>query len=270
MGSSSRQQSLQKLYVHLLFSSEIQRRWASDKEGLLVELNLDLESVKSFPSIEGKGFLAESHGRKFMVTRILGKRYPRLLEAVLAVEPEAPVIVSSVLMTNFFGSCYFLTSRHCIEHYSGIGRGYEAISKFYFWCRRLEPEFSPHQMFLLNLEFAYYLVAQARHAEHGFFKRARRGVAFHDPRYDPTRWVVCFGDGRAVSLSIKNSPDMEFSDALILDRFSQSGDYPPQSGNNLEKENGTELDRTGNQIDGGAFSPRYLFCDRCRRAGQHH
>ena len=182
-----RARKLQALHIRLLFCPITQERWLSEADEVLNAFGLPAEMRDRVPNITSDQFKAESHGRRTLVERTVSNVFPETLK-LLNRKHKAPAF------DDFICSEEFLNPKSGLPHSSGVGPGYENVSKYFFWLRQVMSLKAPNcDAELRNqayTEFATWLINE--------YKRP------HDPYYDEFEgglyWVQTPGQEKPVIL----------------------------------------------------------------------
>lgn len=172
---------LQELTVRLYFSDEEQQAWQTHRRSAIARLDLSSRTSQLVPTVGSAAFEAESFGRRFLIAMEIALRYPNTLNALIG--SSAPkVVVESQPFRRFLGSDYFLTAKRGLPHPNGVGAGYEAVTKFFFWLRdsyALHPDTSNQTLRCLAFaELGAHVVGFAQSMRLPIYDAARRGVYF--------------------------------------------------------------------------------------------
>ena len=216
---------LQALHIKLLFCRHTREAWSKSPETVLDELGLPLDTKNLLVDIGSDQFKAESYGRRIMVERSVSNSFGGTRKYMAQNAAASGDRGADPTFDDFLCSEYFLDPRHGLPHSSGIGPGYENISKYFFWLRTavgldresVDVTLRTHAY----SEFAFYLINQ--------FKRP------HEPFYDQFQgglyWVKAPGTPMPVMLlsdkfvlytlnSSETVAQLPDSGLVDLDRFS--------------------------------------------------
>lgn len=179
---------VQAALVRLYFSDRLQAIYRADREVFFQHVGVSARFARFFPDIEQEPYRAECRGRRTLIAREVAQRYPRTLEHLLGplpkeMTPRCNIIAVSGLFTEFLGSENFLSARYSLPHCYGLGVGYEAVTKFFFWLverERLTTESaSPALRTCAFVEVGRQLVGAAESAAaERLFARFERGLHF--------------------------------------------------------------------------------------------
>lgn len=162
-----RARKLQALHIRLLFCPITQERWLTEAEQVLRDFGLPKGMLDRIPDITTDQFKAESHGRRTLVERSVGQTFPETLKQLNAKH-------QALTFDDFICSEEFFNPKSGLPHSSGVGPGYENVSKYFFWLRdTMSLKVLDCDIELRNkayTEFATWLINE--------FKRP------HDPFYD--------------------------------------------------------------------------------------
>lgn len=171
---------MQALHVYLLFCERTRAAWREAPEKVLAAFNLPADAGQLFADIESAQFIAESHGRRVGVERAAGRWFPKTHELLEQRRKETGSTPPGHDFDDFLCSDFFLDPRQGIPHTSGIGAGYEAASKYFFWLRAAfgmtRPETDVELRTTAYTEFAFYLINQYRQPHDGWYDRFKGGT----------------------------------------------------------------------------------------------
>lgn len=185
---------VQALLVCLYFSDALQRRCSADPEALRQELGIEPALWRGVPDVGSEAFQAECRGRRLLVAREVGIRYPRTLECLIDDLPSSEPqrfsrAAESEVLRAFLGSEYFSTRRHSLPHPAGLGLGYEIVGKFFFWVEAQFGLSRPGAPELLRtcayVELGRLLVAASRTTLEPYYAPLRQGVCFSQSLGEP-------------------------------------------------------------------------------------
>ena len=185
-GIRERARRLQELHVRLLFCHRTRSDWRAAPDKVLSAFGLDHDAQALLADIEGEQFRAEAHGRRMGVQKGVERGFPKT-QKYLAAQADAAKN-DPPGFEDFLGSDHFLDPSRGLPHSSGIGGGYENISKFFFWLRDAHHLARPDaDMELRNTaygEFATHLINQYNQPHVPYFDRFKGGLYW---RRDPGR-----------------------------------------------------------------------------------
>lgn len=180
---------LQALHIRLLFCRRTQSAWRESPETVLEEQGLPPDLKSQFADINSAQFKAESHGRRIVVERSVTNTFQKTqnhLAKRLAASGFAPGVPT---FDDFLCSDFFLDPRNGLPHASGVGPGYENISKYFFWLRDVFALGSAGTDITLRThaysEFAVYLVNQTARPHDPYFDRFKGGLYWPRAPGDP-------------------------------------------------------------------------------------
>ncbi|MEE8445816.1 MAG: hypothetical protein V3S44_10730 [Alphaproteobacteria bacterium] len=206
----ARARKLQALHINLLFCRPTRQGWADDPDAVLAAFGLEPADRELIADITTEQFQAEAHGRRAVVERGIGRCFESTL-ARLAERAAGPGF------DEFLCSEYFLDPRHGLPHRSGVGPGYENISKWFFWLRHTCALDRPGADIALRTdayaEFAVWLIDE--------YKRP------HDPFYDQFQgglfWPRSPGEALPVMLLTEDYMQVTVTDARTADQLPEIG-----------------------------------------------
>lgn len=169
-----RARHLQALHIRLLFCRHTRDAWLAAPDKLLSDFGLSADDYSLFPDITGDRFKAESHGRRVVVERAVANSFGETQQYLVKHAAGSGFSGGDPTIDDFLCSDYFLDPHSGLPHSSGVGPGYENISKYFFWLRDTCGLDRPAADVTLRThaysEFAIYLITQ--------YQRP------HDPYYD--------------------------------------------------------------------------------------
>lgn len=192
--SSGELRRAQALLVRLYFSDALRRRYLDDPGRLFAQLGLSTRFQACFPDVGSDDFVAECRGRRFLVAKEVAARYLRTFELLLGELPEpgparSNCIAESELFSSFLASEHFLGSSRSLPSAAGMGVGYEAVSKFFFWLDEtfgLSLPDAPSELRMrVFVEFGRQLVGVSKISSDPFFAELKAGAFFHSTPRGP-------------------------------------------------------------------------------------
>lgn len=169
-----RARNLQALHVRLLFCRHTRDAWLAGPGDVLSDFGLSAKDQHLFPDITGDRFKAESHGRRVVVERSTGNSFGETQKYLAQRSAASGFTGADPTLDDFLCSDFFLDPHRGLPHSSGVGPGYENISKYFFWLRHAHGLDRGDADIALRThaysEFAIYLITQ--------YQRP------HDPYYD--------------------------------------------------------------------------------------
>ena len=183
-GIRERARKLQELHVRLLFCHRTRNLWRTAPEEVLSTFGLEGDARGLLADIEGAQFQAEAHGRRVGVQKGVERGFPKT-QKYLAAQADAakngpPSFEDSPGFEDFLGSDHFFDPSCGLPHSSGIGSGYENISKYFFWLRDAHRLAHPETDVTLRNsayeEFATYLINQYNQPHVPYFDRFKGGL----------------------------------------------------------------------------------------------
>jgi hypothetical protein len=169
-----RARSLQALHIRLLFCRRTRDAWLAAPDDVLGSFGLSPADRSLLPDVAGSRFKAESHGRRIVVERAIGQCFDETQKYLAKRAAASGFSGADPTFDDFLCSDFFFNPHHGLPHSSGVGPGYENISKYFFWLRDAYQLADRSTDVRLRTqaytEFAIYLVAQ--------YQRP------HDPYYD--------------------------------------------------------------------------------------
>lgn len=118
---------------------------------------------------------SEFYGRRMLVAIEIMDRFKSSMKEFFLRDDITPIdFIKDEQLSSFFDSENFLKSHHCLPSPEGIGKGYENISKFYFWA--MTNIKSKEFIEMLKLEMASYVLSQSLGAVDNFFNKFSNGI----------------------------------------------------------------------------------------------
>jgi hypothetical protein len=115
--------------LRLLFYLETQKNWLTESVAVLDTFGLPPEMQNRFPDITTDQFKAESLGRRTLVERSIDKTFPEIQQH-LGTRSGGPTFDDFIFSEKNFDP------ESGLPHTSGVGPGYENISKYFFWIKQ--------------------------------------------------------------------------------------------------------------------------------------
>jgi hypothetical protein len=135
--------------------------------------------IKSFFHINNdgeSGYQVESYGRRFLILREIYKRFERFFNCHFGRKTSIQEVMASDIFNAFITSKYFYGVEKCFPHYTGIGKGFENSSKFFFFALNyvstLEEELELYTAIAAHVHF------QSQFSDVEFFNKYKDKVAF--------------------------------------------------------------------------------------------
>lgn len=175
-----RARRLQDLHIRLLFCRHTQAAWQAAPDAVLADLGLPPETKRQIADIGSDQFKAESHGRRVLVERSVAQAFPQTQNHLAKRLAAAGFAPGDPIFDDFLCSDFFLDPRNSLPHVSGVGPGYEIISKYFFWLRNTFAlgEIGTDVTLRTHAysEFALYLVNQVARPHEPFFDQFKGGL----------------------------------------------------------------------------------------------
>jgi len=224
--------SAQRFYFRLLYCRNTVEAFRAHPERVLRAAGLKEDWARLLPDCDSRGHRAEMHGRRLLAAQELQDSYRSTLARIIgnAGFTEADIIDADWFQ-DFLGSPEFLNPRWSLPHSTGIGRGYEGLSRFFFWARDYfglaEPGADRWLRDDLYLDFAAFLDQAQANAVDPFWNRLRSGFFW---RVEPGQATPCRGLTKHRQVFRSASPDAAgrlAGEGLVdLDRFSPDEESP--------------------------------------------
>ena len=175
-----RLERLQTLFVRLLFCESTLDSYRQSPDTILADYGLSADVKAHLPDVDSSNFLAEARGRREVVRREVTPWFVKTGDALaqLASRPAAPFRM--LRFERFLSSDCFLDPRKSLPHPSGVGPGYEAVSRYFFWLREIygaaEPSADVALRTAIYTDFAVYLMNKIAKPCDEYYKRFTGGV----------------------------------------------------------------------------------------------
>lgn len=127
--------SIQKAYVRLLYSRQVLEQYEQDPYDFVTRWQLPASSLSFLPDTRSAGYRAELFGRRIQAVQELRPCYKATIAVLMGREADDLEIAEANWFTAFLDSEYFFDARFSLPHPSGIGRGHEGVTRFFFWAR---------------------------------------------------------------------------------------------------------------------------------------
>ena len=173
-----RLERMQTLFIRLLFCERTLDAYRRDAAEVLAEYGLSPETARQIPDIDAPQFAAEARGRRELVRREVDRWFKRTGERLSGdaaghgAEPHR--------FEDFLSSDFFYDPRMGLPHPSGVGPGYEAVSKYFFWLRDRygidRPEANLDLRSAIHMDFAQYLMDIKSRPHDPYYDRFTGGV----------------------------------------------------------------------------------------------
>jgi len=225
---------VQELYVRLLFSDSCREAWIENPVTVLLKYGIPQRIFQFFPDVNSVSFLVERHGRRVLIAREIMARFPRTLNLLFGRQVTADHFALSDVFKKFIESENFLTPVHSLPHAYGIGRGYESVSKFFLWMRRLDSlDFECPRLEMrksLYIDFAVHLVTQTAHTTVFPLTLARNGVMFLEHPDDPAFWLMLTPQFVLARVEVETVSTFMSNKCFFLDLVTDTGRYEQPQG----------------------------------------
>ncbi len=168
-----RLERLQTLYVRLLFCTRTLEAYRRAPAEILAEYDLPAETARQIPDVEAPQFTAEARGRRELVRREVDRWFTRTRERPAAATEAPP-------FDEFLSSDAFYDPRAGLPHSAGVGPGYEAVSKYFFFLRDRfgldRPAADIDLRSAVHMDFAQYLMDVTSRPHDPYYDRFTGGV----------------------------------------------------------------------------------------------
>lgn len=196
--------ALQRLYIRLLHCVDTAREYAEVPAHVLARYGLSPADRASLPDTTGARHLAEMHGRRLLCASELSTALPAAL-ALLAGEQSSPrEIAHAAWFQAFLASEHFYAPERSLPDAWGIGRGYEGVSRFFFWARDRVGDAAV--LDALFRDFALWLVRSAADATHPSWSKLAKGSFWRRPGAEAGSFTVVSSAGTIIELSGDHTP----------------------------------------------------------------
>ncbi len=168
-----RLERLQTLYVRLLFCTRTLEAYRRAPGEILSQFDLPGETARQIPDVDAPQFAAEARGRRELVRREVDRWFTRTGERPGAATEAPP-------FDEFLSSESFYDPRAGLPHPAGVGPGYEAVSKYFFWLRDHfaidRPDADIDLRSAIQMDFAQYLMDVTSRPHDPYYDRFTGGV----------------------------------------------------------------------------------------------
>lgn len=123
---------------------------------------------------EQEAFVAECNGKKIVVLKEIFNVYKEFFNSYFENEASMNDVLNSDLFNNFLLSEEFYGVDKSFPHYTGIGKGYENSSKFFFYALKNAPAYELE----LYTSIALHIHMQAQLSNVDFFKNFKESIIF--------------------------------------------------------------------------------------------
>lgn len=175
-----RARQLQALHIKLLFCHRTRTAWLAAPEDVLTAFGLRSADRSLIPDITGERFKAESHGRRVVVRRTIENSFGDTQKHLAKRAAASGFSGAEPTIDDFMCSDYFLDPHSGLPHSSGVGPGYENISKYFFWLREVYSlKKAGTDIDLRNhaySEFAIHLITQYQRPHDPFYDQFQGGL----------------------------------------------------------------------------------------------
>lgn len=192
-----------RFHVKLLYSARVASEFAANPAGTLGQWGLGEYWRDVLPDPSSPGFAAEVHGRRIMAANDLLATYGATLRHLDCA--GAGDILNRPWFVSYLDSPEFFEERFSLADTTGVGRGYEGYSRFFFWARTHLKPVDPRARLALRddlfLDFAAAVDARKRGAldptwdvlQSGFFWSVQPATDFPCRGLSADRKVVTDG-----------------------------------------------------------------------------
>lgn len=177
-----RLERLQALFIRLMFCESTLEDYRRAPAEVLVEFGLAEAVQDQIPDVDTPQFVAEARGRRELVRREVDRWFTRTGERLTGVGAGngAGNGAGPHRFEDFLSSDFFYDPRAGLPHPSGVGPGYEAVSKYFFWLRdRYAIDRQGADIDLrsaIHMDFAQYLMDVISRPRDPYFDRFTGGV----------------------------------------------------------------------------------------------
>ncbi|MBR1033797.1 MULTISPECIES: hypothetical protein [Bradyrhizobium] len=126
---------IQKVYVRLLYSRQVLKEYEQDPLNFAAQWQLPTSSLNLLPDTRSPGYRAELFGRRIQAVQELRPHYRPTFAVLMGGETSEREIAEANWFTAFLDSEYFFDAGLSLPHPTGIGRGHEGVTRFFFWAR---------------------------------------------------------------------------------------------------------------------------------------
>ncbi len=169
---------LQELTMKLYLDVRLQEKYKMQDDSVLKQFEISADYKKYLPSMTNQSFCVESFGRRFLFARTIGIRFPRFFKSYLSQdEVSFKDIVESNIFKSFLSSDYFYTNEYGLNHYTGIGAGYESCTKFFKFA--IDTLDTPKLLEILMTEISAHLHYESKLSTAYPFTEFKKGIYFN-------------------------------------------------------------------------------------------
>lgn len=168
---------VQAVHLRLLYSEDFINEYRSDADAVFRKWGLPGHWRGLLPDPASDGFLAEVHGRRVMAAEDVYASYAATLSH-LGCNSVRDLYRAPFFLT-YLGSMEFFDHAHSLPDPTGVGRGYEGYSRFFFWFRRHFGITRTQQLAVrdeLYLDFAAEVDSRKRGALDPYWDRFQHGM----------------------------------------------------------------------------------------------
>ncbi len=179
--------AIQRLHIRLLYCQRTVDSYTRDPDSLLRAMNLDAHWRKLLPDTTCVGHITEMRGRRIQAVTDLNRTFRATFDRIVGHRATVVAVADSAWFRDYLSSEQFFDPAWSLPHPTGIGRGYEGTSRFFFWLRIYfglrEPSCNPMLRDDVYLDFASELDALQATAvdplwewlKHGFYWQSHPG-----------------------------------------------------------------------------------------------
>jgi hypothetical protein len=171
-----RLERLQALFIRLMFCERTLEDYRRAPAEVLAEFGLAEAVQDQIPDVDTPQFVAEARGRRELVRREVDRWFTRTGERLTGGGNG----VLSHRFEDFLSSDFFYDPRAGLPHPSGVGPGYEAVSKYFFWLRdrhAIDRQGADVELrSAIHMDFAQYLMDVISRPRDPYFDRFTGGV----------------------------------------------------------------------------------------------
>jgi hypothetical protein len=200
----SRAYKLQALYIRLLFCARLRATWRASPETVLAQAGLEPAARQWLPDIDSDRFRAEAHGRRVVVERSIGRAFTRATALPDKMAAASGWNGTVPAFDDFLCSPYFFDPGRALPHPTGVGPGYENISKYFFWLRDVmrldQPQADTELRTAAYVDFAIYLLKENQRPHIPYYDRFKGGLYWRHRVGIPVPVVLITDRGKMLTI----------------------------------------------------------------------
>jgi hypothetical protein len=179
-GLRARAYKLQALHIHLLFCEETRVAWRNAPADVLAAFGLPADAISLLVDPDSDQFRAEVYGRRMGVQNAVERCFATTQKYLASLRDAPRGRPPPPGFEAFLCSDAFLEPDYGLPHSSGVGVGYENVSKYFFWLRNVAGLQQPDtDLELRNTaygEFAAWLINEYHRPHEPYYDRFKGGL----------------------------------------------------------------------------------------------